>query len=145
MLTPRPDIAAATTADITANSDILIIYDGACPLCSAYVTLLRLRQHFVVELLSARSDDQRVSYFQSRGYDLNQGILLIMGDAVYAGADAMHVLALCSRTDDVFNRLQYAIFSRKRLSRLLYPVLKAGRRLVLLLRGTPLIRHSPLP
>ena len=53
--------------DITANSDILIIYDGACPFCSAYVTLLRLRQQFVVELLSARSEDQRVSYFQSRG------------------------------------------------------------------------------
>jgi hypothetical protein len=38
---------------------LLIVYDGACPFCNAYVSLLRLRESMQVELLSARSNDER--------------------------------------------------------------------------------------
>ena len=121
----------------------LIIYDGACPFCRAYVQLLRLRQDIgPVELLSAREADPRIAQYQHQGYDLDQGMLVVMSGVVHAGADAMHVLAVCSTPAGWFNRCNYLIFSSARLSRWFYPVLRAGRRIVLLIRGTPLIGKS---
>lgn len=122
---------------------ILIIYDGACPFCRAYVRLLRLRQDTgPVELLSAREADPRIAHYQRQGYDLDQGMLVVMSGVVHAGADAMHVLAVCSTTAGWFNRCNRLIFSSARLSRWLYPVLRAGRRIALHLQGVPLIGQS---
>ncbi len=119
---------------------MLIIYDGACPFCRAYVRLLRLRQETgPVELLSARDPDPRIAQYQQQGFDLDQGMLVVMSGVVYAGADAMQVLAMCSTPAGWFNRCNRLIFSSARLSRWLYPVLRAGRRIVLRMQGLPLI------
>lgn len=121
----------------------LIIYDGACPFCRAYVRLLRLRQAIgPVELLSAREADPRIAQYQQQGYELDQGMLVVMSGVVHAGADAMQVLALCSTRAGWFNRCNRLVFSSACLSRWFYPVLRAGRRLALLVRGTPLIGKS---
>jgi predicted DCC family thiol-disulfide oxidoreductase YuxK len=118
---------------------LLIIYDGACPFCSAYVSLLRLRSDFRVELLSARSDDARVADYRSRGYRLDEGMLVVLNQTIYVGAEAMHVLAVLSDSTGWLNRLQRAVFMRRWLSRCLYPLLRAGRRVALWLRRVPLI------
>jgi predicted DCC family thiol-disulfide oxidoreductase YuxK len=121
----------------------LIIYDGACPFCRAYVRLLRVRQAIgPVELLSAREADPRIAQYQQQGYELDQGMLVVMSGVVHAGADAMQVLALCSTPAGWFNRCNRLVFSSACLSRWFYPVLRAGRRLALLVRGTPLIGKS---
>lgn len=122
---------------------MLIIYDGDCPFCLAYTRLLRLQQASgPVELLSARSADPRILAYWQQGYDLNAGMLVDLNNQVYAGADAMQVLASCSSGSDYFNRLHYAIFSRRRLAVLLYPLLKLGRRITLLLMRVPPLSHS---
>lgn len=122
---------------------VLIIYDGACPFCRAYVRLLRLREETgAVELLSARDADLRIAQYQQQGFDLDQGMLVVMSGVVHAGADGMQVLAACSTPVGWFNRCNRLIFSSARLSRLLYPVLRAGRRLALRMQGLPLIRHQ---
>ncbi|MFM8245625.1 MAG: DCC1-like thiol-disulfide oxidoreductase family protein [Burkholderiaceae bacterium] len=128
-----------------ANADLpslLIVYDGACLFCSRYVAMLKLREQFEVELLSARTSDPRLSEFISKGYQLDEGMVLQIDTTVYVGADAMHQLALISTHSGVLNRVQRFVFSRKWLSNLLYPWLRRGRRLLLALRGTPLIKNS---
>ena len=116
---------------------LLIIYDGACPFCSSYVSLLRLRSHFAVELLSARSADSRIAHYRDLGYRLDDGMLAVLDGQVSAGADAMYLLASLSEPRGVLNRLQRAVFSIRGLSRCLYPWLRAGRGLVLRLRQVP--------
>ncbi len=118
---------------------LLIIYDGACPFCTAYVRLLRLRETFAVELLSARSDDARVSHYLDLGYRLDEGMLVVTGGMVHAGADAMNLLAAFSAPAGWLNRVQRFVFARRWLSRLLYPWLRAGRRAVLWARRVPTI------
>ena len=121
----------------------LVIYDGACPFCRAFVRLHRFREDIgPVELLSARATDDRIAHYQQQGFDLDQSMLLVMGGVVHAGADAMHVMAACSTSSGCFNRCNRWIFSSRRLSRLMYPILRAGRRLALLLLGVPLIRKN---
>ena len=124
------------------HQKLLIIYDGACPFCSAYVSLLRLRESMQVELLSARSADERVDEFLALGYRLDDGMLVQLDDMIHVGADAMYQLAIISNQQGILNRMQRFVFSRKWLARLLYPLLRFGRRLVLLIRRVPLIEHA---
>ena len=121
---------------------LLIVYDGACPFCTAYVSLLRLRESMQVELLSARSTDKRINEFLALGYRLDDGMLVWIDGLVYVGADAMHQLAILSNQHDLLNRMQRFVFSRKWLAHVLYPFLRFGRRLVLLIRRVPLIEHT---
>ncbi len=118
-------------------SRVIVIYDGACPFCNAYASLLRLRQSATVELLSARSADPRIAHYRAQGHRFDAGMLAVVDGIVYGGADAMHVLAVLSTGQGRWNRLQRAVFSRRLLARLLYPLLRFGRRVVLWLLRVP--------
>lgn len=117
-----------------------LIYDGECPFCSQYARLTRLRSSMGgLELINARDGGPRVDEVRALGLQLDEGMVLQMGDSIYHGADCLHRLALMSSRSGVFNGLTYAIFKNEQLSRALYPVLRAGRNLTLkLLRKTPL-------
>jgi predicted DCC family thiol-disulfide oxidoreductase YuxK len=121
---------------------LLIVYDGACPFCTAYVSLLRLRESMQVELLSARSADERINEFLALGYRLDDGMLVQVDGLIYVGAEAMHQLAIISNQYGMLNQIQRFVFSRKWLAHVLYPLLRLGRRLVLLIRRVPLIEDA---
>lgn len=125
-----------------SRQSLLIVYDGACPFCTAYVSLVKLREHFAVELLSARSADTRIDAFLRDGYRLDTGLLLKTDHAVYLGAEAMYQLAKISTGEDMLNRTQRILCSRQWLSTLLYPVLRFLRRCVLVIRRVPLIEAA---
>ena len=124
------------------QQQVLIVYDGACPFCTAYTLLVQLREQFQVELLSARSADPRVDEFLRRGYLLDEGMLLQIDQEVYVGADAMHRLATLSNRHGILNQLQRIIFYWRWLARFLYPLLRWVRRLALLVRGVSLIQDA---
>jgi len=117
-------------------SEAIIIYDGDCPFCSRYVTMLRLRETLgEVRLLNARDGGPEVAAAVERGLDLDEGMVLRLDGQYYHGDDCIHRLALLSSPSGAFNRLNAAIFRSERLSRLLYPVLRSGRNTVLSLLG----------
>ncbi len=124
---------------------LLIIYDGQCPLCAFYMRTLRLKKVFShVEFLDARLQDARVIDYTRQGYDINKGLLVILGSSVYSGSEAMRVLVGCSTRMGFFNECNARIFSSPFLSKVLYPVLTGGRRILLFLLRRKLIdiRHS---
>ena len=131
-------------ASMTDNAS-LIIYDGDCIFCHNYVRLMRLCASLGnVELIDARGGDPRVRSYWSQGYDLNTGMLFIHGGKVYQGAEAIHVLGCLSSRVFWSNRLNRFIFSSRTASTLLYPILKHGRRMALLLRGRSLMTPPSL-
>lgn len=118
----------------------LIVYDGDCIFCQNYVRLLRLKQSIgAVELLDARSDDPRVAQYWRDGHDLNEGMLFVYRGKVYHGDEAVNVLAGLSSNSTLFNRINSRILSNARTAKAVYPLLKLGRRVVLLLRGRKLL------
>lgn len=66
------------------------------------------------------------------------------GGKVHHGADAVHVLATLSRSATWLNRVNARIFASPTLTRALYPAMKPGRRVTLLLRGRSLLRDSSI-
>ena len=75
------------------------------------------------------------------GLDIDQGMVLKMGGVIYYGADAIHALALISSRSGVFNRLNYWLFKSKRVSAVLYPLLRFIRNLILKTLGKTKINN----
>ena len=121
-----------------------IYYDGQCPFCTRYTALLRLRDSVEsVELIDVRGNVPARQALESQGCDLDQGMVLDLDGQRYAGADAMHTLAMLSTKSGVFNRLMALVFRIGWVSRLLYPVLRAGRALTLFALGRERIAADP--
>jgi predicted DCC family thiol-disulfide oxidoreductase YuxK len=109
-----------------------IVYDAQCPFCSRYVRLVRLRKSLGnVVLVNARDGGSVVEEVLQAGLDLDEGMVLKMGERLYHGADCINRLALLSTPSGVFNKINRLIFRSERASTVLYPILRAGRNLVL--------------
>lgn len=127
-----------TASEVGAKplSQTAIVYDGECPVCSAYVRFLRLKSTAgPVDLINARDGGVWVDRVRAEGFDLDEGMAMYYGGRWYHGADCVHMLALMSSPSGVFNRLNAAIFARPGLARMLYPTMRAGRNLLLKILG----------
>ena len=138
----------ANSQDTQSPAALYVVYDGECPFCAAYVRMTRLREAAgKVHLINAREAHPLVSELKAAGYDLDEGMALKMGDAIYHGADVMNQLALMSGGSGLFNRFHHWVFSDAKRSAMLYPTLRAGRNLALRLLGRKKIAdgaESPL-
>jgi len=109
-----------------------IVYDGECPFCSKYVRLIQLKRTVGdVELINARSDNLIKEKLKKLSIDINQGMVLIHEENIYFAEDCVHRLALLSTSSTIFNRINKFIFKHKVLSKILYPIMKTGRNLIL--------------
>ncbi len=123
---------------------ITIIYDGECPLCQDYVCRLRLAEVAGgVALVDARTTHPAVITAWQNGYDLDQGMLALIGNNAFYGSEAVAALARLSSSSTLFNRLNHAVLSRSGVSRILYPLFKAARRMALTVKGKPAL-NNPL-
>jgi predicted DCC family thiol-disulfide oxidoreductase YuxK len=120
-----------------------VIYDGDCPFCASYVGIVRLREAVgQVDLVDARSADPRVAEVQAMGFDLDEGMVVRHGDAVFYGDAAMRHLSILSAPGGVMNTALRVLFRAPRRAALLYPVLATGRRLTLRVLGRRKIADS---
>jgi len=118
------------------SAQVILVYDGECPVCSAYVRYLRLKASAgTVQLINARDGGPWVDSVRTQGLDLDEGMALYYGGVWYHGADCIHMLALLSTPSGAFNRLNALVFRSTRVARVMYPVLRAGRNLLLRLLG----------
>jgi predicted DCC family thiol-disulfide oxidoreductase YuxK len=123
----------------------VLVYDRECPVCTAYCKALALRRlDQALQIVNARDDHPVVREIQRMGLDLDEGFVLRIAGSYYHGAEAIHRLALLSTASGLFNRLNYVVFRSRTLSRLLYPVLRLGRNLVLAVMGKKPI-HAEKP
>jgi predicted DCC family thiol-disulfide oxidoreductase YuxK len=119
-----------------SQQQVILVYDADCPVCRNYTQYLSIKQAAGdLQLLDARLNPPIMSEINSAGLDLDEGFAVKLGRQWFHGADAIHVLALMSTRTNLFNRLNYLVFSSKTLSRILYPLLKAGRSLLLQILG----------
>jgi len=116
-----------------------VIYDGACPFCDDYVRYQRLQgTGFDVELVDARARRDVLAEHAIDPRDLEDGMVVVLGERLYRGADAMHLLStLTEAPGKWWVRLVALVARSPRAARLTYPLLKVGRRLALAAIGVP--------
>ncbi len=131
---------------MSGTQDILLVYDNECPACNYYCNLARIRESVgKLILVDARDGGPVMDEITAAGLDVDQGMVLKVGDKLYYGADALHSLSLMSTRSGVFNRLSYLIFGSQRVSAILYPVLRSCRNLLLKFLRKSKINNLEIP
>lgn len=114
------------------NHEVLLVYDGECPVCRNYCRFVRLRNSVgELRLVDAREPGETMELINARGLDIDEGMVLITGETLYYGSDAIHALALMSSRSGFFNRFNYWLLSNRRMAHLLYPFFRSCRNLLL--------------
>jgi predicted DCC family thiol-disulfide oxidoreductase YuxK len=114
------------------REEILLVYDRECPACNAYCQIVKIRESVGdLRIVDARENSQVLQEITTQGLDIDQGMVLKLGNQLYYGSDAIHTLALIGSRSGVFNRLNYWAFKSKRVSSILYPFLRFCRNLLL--------------
>jgi predicted DCC family thiol-disulfide oxidoreductase YuxK len=110
-----------------------LLYDGECPACSAYVAMARLRQLYPgLKVLNARSEPDLVAELRTRGYEINEGMVLCLDGAIHFGADATRLIArLGSASSSRWRRMALGLIGTAPWSRRIYPWLNRGRGVLL--------------
>ena len=123
---------------MTQANNIFLVYDKECPACDFYCSLVRIRSSVGnLVLVDARDPSPLMEEITAARLDIDQGMVLKVGDRMYYGADAIHTLSIMGTRSGVFNRLAYWCFKSRAASRIVYPVLRSCRNLLLkILRKT---------
>ena len=115
---------------------ISVFYDGDCPFCSKYMSMIRLKETLgEVKLVDLRVNSNVKDELLSQGFNLDKGMVVDIDGRRVDGADAVNQLALLSTPSNGFNRFNKMVMSSPLLAACLYPFLRAGRWLVLFFLG----------
>lgn len=149
MATADPEANVVQQADAvrchetrSSGREVLIVYDKECPACDCYCNMVRIKESVgTLVLVDARSGGPLMDEITAKGLDIDQGMVVKVGKELYYGPDAIQVLALMGTNRGFFNRLAYWSFRSRAMSRILYPVLRACRNLLLKILGKTKINN----
>ncbi len=124
------------------REEILLVYDRECPACNAYCQVVKIRESVGnLRIVDARENSEVLHEITAKGLDIDQGVVLKMGDQLYYGSDAIHTLALIGSRSGILNRINYWVFRSKIMSSILYPFLRFLRNLLLKILGKSKINN----
>ena len=127
------------------DEEILLVYDRQCPACNYYCQIVRIRESVgKLKIINARDGGKEMDEITNQGMDIDQGMVLKMGNRLYYGADAIHALALISSRSGIFNRINYWVFKSETISLIFYPILRFFRNLLLKVLGKTKINNLNL-
>jgi predicted DCC family thiol-disulfide oxidoreductase YuxK len=125
------------------RNTLYLIYDDECPLCRSSAHALNIKKAVGnLVLINARESHTLVNSAYERGFDPDQGIVVIYNDQYYFGADAVHFLALLNSSNGILNRVTAILFRSRSLATIFYPVVKSIRRLLLNFKGVGSVKRN---
>ncbi|MCH7502286.1 MAG: DUF393 domain-containing protein [Proteobacteria bacterium] len=126
--------------------DILLVYDKECPVCDYYcrkIDVGDLAGRLV--LVNAREESEIMTEITALGLDIDEGMVLKIGDDLYYDSEAINKLALLNSGNGFFNRMTIVAFAWQPLARLLYPIMKLCRMLLLKMLGRSKVNNLKRP
>lgn len=127
------------------ENEVQLVYDKQCPVCEFYCQRVDIRESAGTLLrVDARDASELMDEITALGLDIDEGMVVKTGDQIYYGSDAINALALLSSRSGVINRCAYYLFRSQRSSRMLYPVLRSCRNLLLKMLGRTRINNLRL-
>lgn len=133
-----------------SDKEVQIVYDKQCPACSQYCELYQTATqkrspHVQVRLVDARDPSAVMTSITANGLDIDEGMVVAVGAELHYGADAIHALALLNKPRGWFGRVNRMLFGYAPVARLLYPLMKSIRNLLLKYLGVKRINNLQVP
>ena len=115
----------------------LFIYDGECPFCNHFAQLLELKTSLpTFKILDGRKNLPLLSKLYKEGYDLNNGAILLNNGNIMHGSEAINwICSEINEPSDSLLEVLRIIFASSKRTKILFPLLLWGRRLLLTLKG----------
>lgn len=130
----------------SSAATVQLVYDRECPVCELYCTNTQLDSTAPeLELVDAREDSAVMAEITDAGLDIDEGMVVKVDGELLYGPAAIHKLAELSDRRGLYNRLGRLGFGGATRARLLYPVAKAFRNLLLKLLGKTRINNLEQP
>lgn len=124
------------------NDAIDLVYDPKCPVCEFYCQRIDVSEAAgELSRIDARQDSPIMEEITAAGLDIDSGMVVKVDNELYYGSEAIHQLALLSSRKGFINRIAYSIFRHRRAALILYPLLAAGRNLLLKILGRSRINN----
>ena len=121
------------------GSSFTFIYDGKCQFCKKFAELLELKSGLPnISIINGRDNIPLLKGLYEKGYDLDQGAILLKGEDIFHGAKAINLI--CSEIEDPSDGLLTTltiVFSSSKRTTMLFPLLLIARRVLLFFRGVP--------
>jgi predicted DCC family thiol-disulfide oxidoreductase YuxK len=122
----------------------VLVFDGGCPFCRHFAELSELRSGIPgLTIRDGRTDGDLRQALAQRGFHLHNGAMVIDGERVLHGAEAIAWLCERMTPSDALLALLAPLMADDTRARRLYPMLLLARRLALALRGLPLDPDAP--
>ena len=112
-----------------------IAYDGDCPVCKSFITFSRMKDKFKFKLYNLRENTKLKKQLFSRGFDLNEGMILFFEGEYYFGSDAIKMISILGTKNNLQTSIYRIIFGGKKRANFIYPILKLGRSVLLMILG----------
>ena len=119
------------------NSNLTFIYDGECPFCNHFAQLLEIKSKIPnISILDGRKHPDVINTLLNKGYDIDNGAILLKGNEIFHGAAAINTV--CSQINNPSSKLLKLlsnIFKSNKRTKLLFPFLLRARRFALISKG----------
>lgn len=127
-------------------TDIEVVYDKECPVCDFYCNRIEVRDSVGrLVRIDARADSEIMDEITARGLDIDEGMVVRIGDQLHYGSDAIHELALLSSDKGFVNFMAKKTFGPKTMARMFYPFFRFMRNMLLKLLGRTRINNLGKP
>ena len=113
------------------------IYDGECPFCNHFAELLEIKSKIEhITILDGRKNLDLIKNLLVKGYDLDKGAILLKGDEIHHGSNAINVICkeIINPSDTLLKLLSITFKSEQRTN-FIFPFLVRARRLALIAKG----------
>jgi predicted DCC family thiol-disulfide oxidoreductase YuxK len=118
-----------------SNNEVWLVYDGDCPICKPTANALKIRAAVgTLHLVNAR-EPHLLEEIKKAQLNLDEGMVVKFKNTLYCGADAQYVLAMIGTKSDWFNRVNVLLFRSQFIARLVYPLLRNARNMLLKMKG----------
>ena len=123
------------------TSNFTFIYDGECPFCNHFAELLEFKSKINnIKILDGRKNLSIIKSLLEKGYDLDQGAILLKDNDIFHGAQAINTI--CKEVKNPSSNLLKilsSVFKSNKRTKLLFPFLLRARRIALRSKG---VSHS---
>ena len=120
-----------------SENGFTFIYDGECPFCNHFAELLEIKSKIKnIKILDGRKNPDLIKKLLRKGYDLDKGAILLRGDEIYHGSNAINLICKeIIHPSDKLLKILSLIFKSKERTNIIFPFLVRARRLALISKG----------